>query len=383
MRMKETLSAKYLIILALVAAGILLVGARLRPRGTVPAPPSPTETALLEQRVRREQAAGIGHYLATRAAELAEQVVFLSSRGTSGVRYELANQILTVAGPAELVEPLLIVDQSATAVEPALPATARWNPDGWVLLIGRSTSDQPTWAAGIEGASRNTDCAGVSFEERVLNVGIDPSFAGGGAFNLNGELLGVLMPCAGTIHIVSTASIPSLLAASSGPGREFIRTFGFRSKPLPDSWKDLFPRFKGFLITDVWVGSWAERNGLSPGDLIVSEAEELNSAAIGSQLSLASPVHPGLTRIKFEAPKSETGMTLRPSPQALPELVIAHGTIAERSGLRSGDRLVSILGERANSLPVLSKLLAQPGSRPVRIVYERGRVRSVVEVPHE
>lgn len=115
MRMKETLRGKYLAILAVIAVGILVVGARLRPQETAPNPPLPSETARLEQRVRREQAAGIGQYLATRAAELADQAVFLPARSTGAVRYESPTKLLTVAGPEDFVEPVLIVTEISGA----------------------------------------------------------------------------------------------------------------------------------------------------------------------------------------------------------------------------------------------------------------------------
>lgn len=105
MQMKETLSGKYLAILALIAVVVLALGSRLRPHETAPVPPSPSETARLEQRVRREQAAGIGQYLASRAAELADQAVFLTARGTSTVRYESPTKVVTIAGPEDFLEP--------------------------------------------------------------------------------------------------------------------------------------------------------------------------------------------------------------------------------------------------------------------------------------
>jgi S1-C subfamily serine protease len=88
-------------------------------------------------------------------------------------------------------------------------------------------------------------------------------------------------------------------------------------------------------------------------------------------------------RVKMDLPATETGMDVVAPLTPLPELVIARGTPAERAGLRTGDKLVSILGQRGTSVAILSRLLATPSTKPVRIVYERGDRRSVVEVPNE
>jgi hypothetical protein len=214
--MKETISGKYLAILAIAAAGILFVGGRFRPRQAETAP-SPTETATLQQNVRRDQAAGIGQYLASRAAELADQVVLLPSRGTSGVRYESSTKVLTVDGSGQLIEPVLTIAEISSNVKPAPLLTSERNQDGWILILGRSSNDQPLWTAVIQGVKETAVCNDVTYQELAVNVTLDKSFAGAGAFDLDGNLVGIAMPCDGALHIVSIGSVPDLLAKSTAP----------------------------------------------------------------------------------------------------------------------------------------------------------------------
>jgi hypothetical protein len=380
--MKETISGKYLAILALTAAGILFIGGRYRPRQAETAP-SPTETASLQQSVRRDQAAGIGRYLASRAAELADQVVFLPSSRTSGVRYESPTKVLTVDGSGELIEPVLTVVDVSSNVKPAPVITSQRNPDNWVLVVGRSSKDQPLWTAVIQGVKETAICNDVTYQRLVLNVTLDKSFTGAGAFDLDGSLAGIVMPCAGALHIVSIESVPDLLAKSTDPDRLFVQKFGFRAAPLPNYWKDMHPRLNGLVITDVWLGRWADRNGLLPGDLIITEEPTLHKAPMGAELKIARPGRSGVDRIRVELAGNGTGITVLPPPSPLPKILVAHGTAAERAGLRSGDHLVSILGQRNASITTLSKMLATPNGNPIRIVYERGNRRGFVEVPHE
>ena len=382
-RMKETISGKYLAILALAAAGILFVGGRYRPRQAEPAAPSPTETAILQQSVRRDQAAGIGQYLESRAAELADQVVFLPSNGTSGVRYQSPTKVLTVDGSGELIEPALLITEISSKAKPAPVAASQRNPDNWVLVIGRSSSDEPLWTAVIQGVKETAKCNDVEYRELVLNVTLDKSFAGAGAFDLDGSLVGIVMPCAGTLHIVSIGSVPDLLAKSTSPDRAFAEKFGFRAAPLPPDWQDLYPRLKGLIITEVWLGRWADRNSLLPGDLILTEEQALHSTNMGTELKIVRAGRQGFIRAKVDSADDGTGIAVLPAPSPLPQLLIAHGAAAERAGLRSGDHLVSILGQRNASISTLSKMLATPAGNPVRIVYERGQKRGVVEVAHE
>jgi len=104
---------------------------------------------------------------------------------------------------------------------------------------------------------------------------------------------------------------------------------------------------------------------------------------MGAELKTARPGRLGIARVKVELAGNDTGIAVVPAPSPLPKLLIAHATAAERAGLRSGDHLVSILGQRNASLSTMSKMLAAPGGNPVRIVYERGKKRGVVQVPHE
>ena len=378
--MKQTISGKYLAILALTAAGILFVGSRYRPRQAEHAVPSPTETALLQERVRRDQAAGIGQYLASRAAELADQVVFLPSNGTSGVRYQSPTKILTVDGSDELLEPALLVTEIPSAKRPAPIASSQRNPDNWVLVIGRSSADEPLWTAVIQGVKETAKCNDAAYRELVLNVTLDKSFAGAGAFDLDGSLVGIAMPCGGTLHIVSIESVPDLLATTASPDRAFAEKFGFRTAPLPPHWQDLYPRLEGLIVTEVWLGRWADRNGLLPGDLILTKEQALQSTNMGTELKIVRSGRPGFIRAKVDSANDGAGIAILPAPSPLPQLLVAHGTAAERAGLRSGDHLVSIVGQRNTSISTLSKMLATPTRNPVRIIYERGEKRGVVEV---
>ncbi len=380
--MKETINGKYLAILALTAAGILFVGGRYRPRQAETAP-SPTETASLQQSVRRDQAAGIGQYLANRAAELADQAVFLPSRGTSGVRYESATKVVTVDGSGERIEPALMVAEISSSVKPAPVLVSQRNPDHWVLIVGRSSKDEPLWTAAMQGVKETAICNDVTYQQLVLNVTLDRSFAGAGAFDLDGRLAGIVMPCGGALHVVSIGSVPDLLAKSTDPDRAFTEKFGFRAAPLPHDWQDLYPRLRGLIITEVWLGRWADRNGLLPGDLILTEEQALLSTNMGSELKVVRSGRPGFIWAKVDSADNGTGIAVLPAPSPLPQLLVFHGTAAERAGLRSGDHLVSILGQRNASISILSKMLATPSGNPVRIVYERGKKRGVVEVPHE
>ncbi|MEP7355284.1 MAG: PDZ domain-containing protein, partial [Acidobacteriota bacterium] len=239
------------------------------------------------------------------------------------------------------------------------------------------------WTASIQGPVEVSVCDGIPYQELVLNISLDKSFAGAGVFDLNGSLMGIAMPCEDRLHVASIVSVPDLLALSAGRDRAVAEKFGFRAEPIPVDWQDLYAGMKGFVITDIWVGSWADLNELQPGDLIESDSPSLNMIETGEELSVVRPGRSGRIRLKVEFPGSGTGLLLMPVSTALPELRIEPGTPADRAGLRNGDRLVSILGQSDRSVTLLSKLLANPGQDLIRLVYERNGKRSLVEVPHE
>jgi len=112
-----------------------------------------------------------------------------------------------------------VVADISSNVKPVPVVTSQRNLDNWVLIVGRSSNGQPLWTAVIRGVEKTAICNDVTYQELVLNVTLDRSFAGAGAFDLDGNLAGIVMPCDGSIDIVSIESVPDLLAQSTGSDR--------------------------------------------------------------------------------------------------------------------------------------------------------------------
>lgn len=374
--MKENISRKYLGVLTLIAIAILYLGLRFGPeKKTDSVTVSATASAILEQRVRQDQATELGRYLASRAKELAEHVIFLPERGASGVLYSDFTQALTSGGT--LIDPALILEHTLSSGFPA-PIATTGGQENWTLTVARSSENQPLWIASLRGATTASQCNGVEFQELALNATLDASFTGAGIFNLDGSLAGIAVPCDGSLRAVSVSSIASLLAASSSAERLFSEKFGFRAIPRTDD-----ANGGGFMVTDVWAETWADRTGLRPGDVIQSDAEALTEEVLSQDLRILRPGQRGSVRLKPGSTGTTAGVTLLPDTSKLTALVVNAGSRAARAGLRSGDRFVSVYGTDGAVSSDPQRLLNAAPAEQIWVVYQRGRKRGVVELPHE
>jgi hypothetical protein len=392
--MRETLSRKYILILAAVALGILILGGLLRPKKPATEAPSPSEMASLQRKVRREQVGDMGQFLADRAAAAAEHVIYVADLRASGVIWGRRGQALIAAPPGSATSsaPLSLI-QTASASAPA-PTAGGINPERWILVVGRSADQQPLWTSALDGGSKPASCNGIDYRELVLSTPLDSSLAGAGAFDLDGNLVGIVARCGESYHLISVASIPTVLNAGASPKYKLMTRYGFRTIPLnaaSEAMQELFPSQPGLLVTDVWKASAADIAGLAAGDLIIAAAgvAALSEATLWEALEKQTPltlttVRSGRRReIQLNAATSESGAGIRVSPPmaSLPVISVTPGTPAYLAGLRSGDRIVMIGGRQNPGIAEVRRILSgTKEGQSVLVVYERDSRESLAVV---
>jgi S1-C subfamily serine protease len=183
----------------------------------------------------------------------------------------------------------------------------------WVIAVWR-TGTHSAFAVGTAVTSAPAECRDERVETLVVSQPLTPVMAGGGVFDLEGRLLGVVLPCGDRMVAMTPDAIDRMAAAAAtaDPSERAARRFGVQLAPLREDEARFFSQASGVLIREVWSGSIADGAGLTPGDIVTavdgrtvdSAHDFLDSVAhssmlrvrrgrTGSEVSLATPAENG------------------------------------------------------------------------------------------
>ena len=389
--MKDSIDRKYIIVLATVAALILIGGTLLRPKKAAQQPPSPSETATLQARLQRDDLTQTVSYLAQRAQFIAQYVAYDPDHDSSAVIWERSGQVLSTAGPHPGLfdPPVFLLVRNGEMPPPA--RSAQPSASRWLIIVAKSASGQLLWTPAIYGGTRQSTCSGGGYDELIVNAPLADGLSGAGAFDLDGTLHGIVAPCDGAFRLISVTSVSRLLRTFNSPERKMRSTYGFAAGELDAAAKRLFKADSGLFVTETVQGEAAENAGLKPGDLILAiggrpvenVAEMAGALASAEQQGLALEVLRNGKRLSVNLPSAEEATRTANadstlgihvlSPSATGEtIVVAPGTPAYRSGLRTGDRVIQVGERRGRSPADLSQALLKAGDDPVLVLYLRG-----------
>jgi len=257
----------------------------------------------------------------------------------------------------------------------------------FVVAIGNPFGLENTVTTGVVSALGRTGLGIEGYENFIqTDASINPGNSGGALVNLRGELVGIntaiIAPTGGNVGI--GLAIPMNMAKNSLD--QILESGEVRRGQLGVVIQDLSPEMaeafgfdrhsKGVIIAKVAEDSAAEKAGLKEGDLVtavdgklIDSSAQLRNAVgasrIGDRLKL-SIIRDGKERqIKVtvgEAPVSSK--TAKQMHEALDGAIledgeegngvsvtsVANGSIAQQSGLRAGDLIVSVNRVRVKNL---------------------------------
>lgn len=309
-----------------------------------------------------------------------------------------------------------------------LPTVKIGNPEQsrvgeWVVAIGSPFGFENSVTAGIVSAKSRTlpDEGYVPFLQ--TDVAINPGNSGGPLFNMNGEVIGInsqIYSRSGGYQGLSFA-IPIDVAMKVERqlvehGKVSRGRLGVMIQELNQDLADSFGLDKpaGALVSSVEKGSPAEKGGIEPGDVIL----KFNGKAIARSSDLpplVTDLSPGSTatltiwrkgrteeislqvgemktadaRIKpADDDKSKLGLAVRPlSPDECKEAQTSEGLMVEdvsdgpaaRAGIRPGDVILSVNGQKVSSAEQL-RAIAGKNSKRLAVLVLRGQNRLFVPI---
>ncbi|MDG1938929.1 MAG: DegQ family serine endoprotease [Pseudomonadales bacterium] len=276
----------------------------------------------------------------------------------------------------------------------------------FVIAIGNPFGLENTVTTGVVSALGRSGLGIEGYENFIqTDASINPGNSGGALVNLRGELVGIntaiIAPNGGNVGI--GLAIPMNMARNSSEqllehGEVRRGQLGVIIQDMTASLAEAFdldPQQKGVLITQVQEASAAQQAGLEAGDIIVgvdkktiSSASQLRNAVggarIGDKLKLeflregkkrkltvkvgeranvfatVKKIHPRLEGAELQDAEDGRGILVKK---------LASGSNASMSGLRVGDRIVSVNRVAVASLEQLAKVAERStGKMLVRII---------------
>lgn len=318
----------------------------------------------------------ISDFLAERATEAAEHLVYVPSTQATGVLWT-TGQVVTTAPGATLVQ-TAAVTPSPEPTPVTLSPVDRFSQAGWVVVVARNSDGTSISASGILGGSAQASCGSTPIRKLLFNVPLDAAFAGGGVFDISGDLIGVVVRCGETWTAISHTTVQRLLEEQLGADAVAWHDFGVHVR-TPSETERLFFRLPpgGLFVTEVRRTSRAFNMGLRPGDLLTRTGEDPleqpeDLLALGDMVTVVRDGRPMqlLVTPPFSADQPLTGVVLTS---------VQPGTRLHAAGLRPGDRIVYAGGSANPTTAELNRIVTR--REPAWVIYERDDRHAGVLLP--
>jgi S1-C subfamily serine protease len=405
---------QYIIILAAVSAGVLLVGTWLKPSEAPDVSRSPAETSRLSALAERAKLENQTAYMSSLAAGILRSVLWVRETGatgllwnqeglmvTAGPRYPVGGAITGVGGAGEFaLEPEIVstsfpfavvrLEAGAGLVPVQRGSATRLVPGSWILQVSRQPDGGPLFAPGAYSGVASVSCGSVEYRAVQTSIPLTPSSLGAGLFDLDANLLGIVLRCGDGLAALIPEEIDELWAAANSLEGRLLRLYGLRVNLPTEAARELLRATEGIWISETLAGMRADAAGLIPGDVIAS----LDGKAVSIPGDLTPLLMPaadavfklglrrGVRSIVIDLPGSltpaaaaeavDSGIGLAAAQDGYPIESVTPGSVAARAGLMPGDRLLRVDGAEPVNLAAASRALARAADAPAFVVIQRG-----------
>ena len=419
----EHADRKYVAVLAVAAGLILVLGVWARPEKRKEEPTQPAvsqaEIVRLQRLAHRRSLQDMAAYFSEVAALVAPHLVRLAGVNATGICWGDQGTVLVPSPKGEFPEDVYVLTLGEQKVEvrgklhsPVAPIAAledvpnialrpveTISPDllfsgEWLVAVARRHEGY-TFAPGTYGGASATSCGEFEFREVMTNLNLKESMLGGGLFDLDRNLVGIIIRCGDRITAMAADDVGLALDFVRSAPSQLVARYGFRIDTRTDgdetgsSGED---STQTLVVTEVWRGSAADRAGLLPFDVI----QQLDGEPVRNEDDLASLLDPetsaarelGIRRgsrtrtLSLEAngkpngraaeDSRSAGLVFSTPPTGFVIDSVTPGSRAERAGIQPGDRLLEVNGRRVRSERELNRIVAASGEEPLPVIVERG-----------
>ena len=418
----EARSPAYIAVLAVVAGSILMVGSLMKPADddsdteNLPQAELIPPLMLLTQRGSLEDMA---EYFARSASDASRHLVLLKNPRQTGIVWDETGAVITsnqeqyfpaqveavsstsarltlkATRPPPEAPVVALRPVSGIAGNPALHLRALFLTHGeWLIVTWLTDPMARSFRPGLYLGSRAVECGGRPVREISLSVTPTREMAGGGVFDFDGNLIGLVALCDGRYAALVPESVDEIVAWSSRFEGRLLAQYGLRVSVLDGNEQEYFAGDETVLVREVWRGLPADAAGLRPGDLIVTfdgrpaktpddlqplvlpAARELLELRVRRGRRTVTAVLPAQVGARLTAASGASGgLVLAPEPEGfLIDSVILHSAAA-KAGIQSGDRLVTVDGSIVSDAAQARRILDGQEGTGRFVVIERGSRR--------
>jgi S1-C subfamily serine protease len=412
----------YTATLAVAAGIILVVGWLAQPENVPDSPdvlPTPTELEQLARRAQRRSLESTVDYFAGVARDVGGSLVQLRDLAASGVVWETRFMVTAALahpyaenpssvgvtgsdvtlqrrlwGP-DLPITVLQTDRDPLKLTPMRRSTSPLEPGAWVVAVWRTEEGRP-FAVGNYLQTQSATCNTTRIEEVLSTQPLTSAMRGGGLFDIDGGLLGIVVPCGERFATVSTATVDRLLQREHGLGRRLLVKYGIVLALPTVEERALFDQAPGLILRELWIASPAEVAGLHAGDLVI----EVNGSPVESladvEPHLLTSHAPAILHVRrgrrtVNVRLGDAGATVeqqtapavawqRPAAEGYRIQSVVPGTAAASAGLEAGDRIVTIDHSTPRNADELQRLFSGETKRPLALleVERQGRRVAII-----
>ncbi|MEO8077233.1 MAG: PDZ domain-containing protein [Acidobacteriota bacterium] len=413
MAQSPAFSRRYVIVLAIIAATILIVGATLRPRhenGAAAQTSGEADLARLTLLAQRRSLESTTAYFAAVASGAASGIGRLTDLDTSGVAlsasvivaartaapwpdavtFQLSDSHRAETVRARPDEPFVVVSPNPRlALKPAPRSGITPLAGHWVLGLWRDTTG-PTFVPGQIISTDSGRCGELPVRRLMTSIALTPGMAGAAILDIDGGLLAIVLPCAADrMSAILVDSLDAAIGSGSTAADRLLTRLGIVVAVPTAGESAYFEATGGLIVRDLWVDYPAARAGLRPGDVVeaingepITGPEDLDAAwqPPNSALTLAVRRARVTREIAIGGQHAPPGPALPAADRGLvwtADSGVAVDGVAEHSpaflaGVRPGDRVMQIDGRAPRDGAELRRLLAARRSRPVFLDVARG-----------
>ncbi|MCW5966181.1 MAG: hypothetical protein KIT83_19240, partial [Bryobacterales bacterium] len=223
---------RYLLVLAVVAVSVLVVGWRLRPPKPSDSLSAQADISRLQRLTQRTNLENMATYFSEVAERVKSSLIWVEGLETPGIVWEQPGAILAAVPPIRAAAPAhvrgatdidysLLTDLYSETPEfrllrapPELPTVSlQITPAGalrqgsWLALIRRNGTETYEMESTLFSGTRAVRCGEVSLREMLVGLAADNRPLGAGAFDLEGRFFGVVLACDGVRRLITAESL--------------------------------------------------------------------------------------------------------------------------------------------------------------------------------